>query len=459
MSPFVLWLGTLNDGKAKSSGHRTDYVFLNQAAARHQTVKSGLRKYEDQEDLPPGRSDSLLGTGDQIIALAMVEPCQQHHALVALDEDMQCQYDVFRYFAAEDIDGRLYYLRVLKVERLPAPVAVTLASERTRGRCLSFVRSEWAKVFFSVECLGIPSAELSWWKEQTGGQAPTVLLRTLKAFAFLAVAKIWKCIAVPDFTASGVSIIAGWSSVVTRRRQSRESLEDLLFLRNAFLTGRDLAQKRMLETAALPSPTLASTAGQSFLQSTLRSLGEFLQGGRPVADWESMLQQLYSASRIVQAAQDEHVFWQFENEGLSSRCKHSVLKLLDFFFLAQYLHNDGDLRHVLLLAASACMLPSEAEQVKRRLERPDSASTMRVPSAATISRARGRIDAAYMLLYREFLEHRLDRGDRVYVQCDATWQAHREYQICLLNLLNGSNLHDLQKDCCGAAVATLSSFA
>ena len=443
MASFVAWLGSFKDGKAKTAQHRTAYLFLNRAAQRHPKVQSAMREYETQQGLAMGCSDDLLGTGGQISALALIEPRQQHHALLPLVEEQQCQYDVFRFLAGEDLEGRLYYFRVVRVELLPVPLSVSAAAYQSRGRCLSFVRSEWAAHFFTRERLGVSQATMDWWKLQAGCRLPTVLFRTLKPFVLLTVARAWGILALPDFNVSGVSIKAGWSSYKASRRRNEHLQEDLLSLRDAFLATTSALSRRFIAAAVCPCPTLASSSGQQFVHSALCSVGKFLQGGRTVHD--DLVQELYAASRIAQAAQDERVFWRFENEGLSSRSKHSVLRLLDFFFLAQYLRNDNDLRDALSLAASACMLPGEAQEIKRRLEQEDNA--IRVPQASTISRARGRIDVAFMLFYRELLEHYLERGDRIYVQCDATWQAHREYQICLLNILGGRNLLELHEDC------------
>ena len=60
-----------------------------------------------------------------------------------LRDEERCQYEIYRYLAAEQLDGRVFYLAVLKAERLAGPVPVSSVARQTKGRCFCFMDDAW----------------------------------------------------------------------------------------------------------------------------------------------------------------------------------------------------------------------------------------------------------------------------------------------------------------------------
>ena len=103
--------------------------------------------------------------------------------------------------------------------------------------------------------------------------------------------------------------------------------------------------------------------------------------------------------------------------------------------------------------ACAVILPPDAKQ--EALDFIDGVDNgisdrMRIPSTATLSRCRARLDVAWTLLFRNWLSGHLrakgGSGVSLYIQTDATWQARQEYQVTLLNIVHKDCLLDLHKD-------------
>ena len=113
--------------------------------------------------------------------------------------------------------------------------------------------------------------------------------------------------------------------------------------------------------------------------------------------------------------------------------------------------NDKNLRETL---KRACLVSMPTEAAKHAVAFIDGTEhdRMGVPSIATLSRVRARLDTAWMLYFREHvLMPKLmvsdGSGVRVFVQTDAAWQARQEYQVTILNVVACADLLPLHKDC------------
>ena len=59
---------------------------------------------------------------------------------------------------------------------------------------------------------------------------------------------------------------------------------------------------------------------------------------------------------------------------------------------------------------------------------------LRIPSAATLSRARGRLDVAYMLYFRQIVcNHLEEEGIRSWLLWDRSPQASRDYEMMIFS--------------------------
>lgn len=113
--------------------------------------------------------------------------------------------------------------------------------------------------------------------------------------------------------------------------------------------------------------------------------------------------------------------------------------------------NDSNLRETLKLACLVSMPKQAAQHAASFIDGHDH-DRMRVPSAATMSRVRARLDTAWMLYFRDYIvKQKLvtfgGAGVRLFVQTDATWQARQEYQVTVLNMVDCADCFQLHKDC------------
>ena len=448
--PRVVWLGTLADRKAISQAHRTDYVFPNQIAERSPAVQEFLKQYLEEEQLSLEPTD-LLSKPNSVVALMLIQPVMQHHALLPLSAEEQCQYDFWRFLAADEVEGKLYYYRILKLQPLSTKISLDVAGGKFTKRSLGFLDVGWASQCFTTTVLGVPEAELTWWQQANGRRPPTTLLRTPTAFACLIEKQVWRHVVLPDIKSKGITLMPGWGHLcVSRRLDSNEDMaSDLWLMRDQIAQVVPKSVAAMLEDAWTPCPVLASPAGSMLVQDALQDAGQLLLGVSTPGSSRSgaeVLQKLYLAGRVVQASLDEARFFHAQNSNLTRNSKYGIHSLLNHFWLATCLRSDSQLRDVLGYAARVCLPPDAAAEALRFLDAA-AEGCMRVPSPATISKARGRVDVAWMLLFRKEVSRKLAAGLHVYVQCDATWQAHREYQICLFNFVETGDLPRLHEDC------------
>ena len=90
--------------------------------------------------------------------------------------------------------------------------------------------------------------------------------------------------------------------------------------------------------------------------------------------------------------------------------------------MGDMLRNSRDLREACILGVRVCLPPDLADKYVALLDG-SVTSTIALPSPSTQTRARGRVDVAWMLMMREMLSTMLqDSGCVLYVQIDASPQ-------------------------------------
>ena len=187
-----------------------------------------------------------------------------------------------------------------------------------------------------------------------------------------------------------------------------------------------------------------TTAGRHALKKVLQDAAGAVNGCDPLdrARREELLQNLLSAAEAIQEAEDSHMT--FSRLHLTGRHSHryNVTALLQYFFISGFLRSDSDLCEVIEWCCQVA-LPKDVSECALAFIRGAEGSTFRVPSAATLSRARFKV-VAWMLIFRKHLE---SLGElKIVVQTDATAQAGRQYQITIVNFVQVSDLQMLHKD-------------
>ena len=439
----LVWLGDLGDGKSKSSSDFHKYVTPNKEAAAHPTVQSCLRQLETREGLSEGAysgEERLLGQGNRIRALALIEPIARHTCLLPMTEEETAQYQVWRVLGRQELEGKIYWFHVRKVESLLHDVDVQDVATLYRGRAFSLMSEDWAHALFTAEQLGITVEDFTCWQSYSGNTIPRVILRVPKAFAHLVLSKTWSRLAVPDLRSEGFSFLAGWPGL--RDLEYRQKVESgLVDLQLAFMitSFSDMCSE---PPPLVGVPCLSSSAGRSQLLETLQEVAAALSGSERHTQ---VLANVYRSARAVQALSDDHLIC-YEDKREGTKLKFSLMDMLNCFRVAGLLHADEDLREVLELSVQVC-LPSSVAREAVAFIRGNDAGRMKVPSKATLSRCRGRVDVAWMLFVRKRIANMIhQQGLKVFIQTDATWQAGLEYQCTLANFVACTDLFDLFKD-------------
>ena len=436
----VVWLASFSDHKRqKNQQQQTKYAWVNAEAQATPGIHKAVSQFEQKNDLSPGSvCESLCSAGHEVVGIALIEAQAQHHALLPLSTDMKAQYNFWSALENDTLQGGLYYFNVLKADMLRLPVSLH-KTQTGRTTCFFPVVPEFASRMFCKDVLGNTERDLSSWLLLNDGKIPDIVLRVPKCIAFLLAAKEWSCVAVPNML-SEVRISAGWESRHSRSCERLLVLRDDFsklppgqqFLPNIFKQGEDRS-KQPLDNLQLAA---ALFQGSSLTESARADV----------------LSSLYSASLSLQVKDLNERLFRQKNCNLLRARKYGAIRLLEFFWVAGMLQNDKNLRET-LKAACAASLPGEIKEAAVAfIEGTDEedACRLRVPSPATLSRCRARLDVAWTLLFRGWLTSHLvqcgGQGIAVYVQTDATWQARQEYQVTVLNCVPVAAHIDMHKD-------------
>ena len=152
--PQVVWLASFGDGKRVAGGHRVQHTWINAEADGDPYVQSCLRSYEEEHGLEAGAIIDRFGSGNEMVALVYLQPCQ-HHPLLPLCREMRAQFDLWNHIGDGDLlDQGLFYFHVLKAQPILHHVSLLDAETKSGRRAASFA---WTKFGPSV---ALPQASL-----------------------------------------------------------------------------------------------------------------------------------------------------------------------------------------------------------------------------------------------------------------------------------------------------------
>ena len=444
---FPVWLATFSDHKRKNhyigeQGQRKDqYVWVNAEAEGTPDIHRSLALYESKNELLTGTvSQSIFPVGHEIVGLLLLEPYAQHHALLQLNEEMQAQYHFWSSLAEDGLEGRLYYFRVVKADMMRVRMSLK-GTAVGRNACFVGLDSTWVDRCYTKDAIGVSQHDFDTWRRLSNGKAPVLALRLPKAIAFLLVSRSWTFAAVPE-SLLAVNILAGWEIKTNRCCPGNK----LLAMRDSF--------QQLLPPAMKYNPSLASSdfAAPHVLQA-LQSAGMMLQASSIDAESRQLiLFNMYSAAVALQEEDVRNRVFMQKNSSIMKARKYSAVKLLEFFWVAGLLQTGKNLRLALKHACEACLPPDAKQAAVSFLEGlgEQDSLRLRVPSPATLSRVRARLDVAWTLLFRKWVMSHLQecggQGISLFVQTDATWQARQEYQIAVLNCVPKIVQLELHKD-------------
>ena len=403
-----VWLSTLPDTKQGLS-YRSDpdaalryskktKVVLNAAAADLAAMKSlKLQGEWSEDDIAP----------NAVIALAKVQPEFVCHHLQHLSPSQKIQRQ-FWHSVGPGEETSIFFFKVLEVRALP--------------RCVKL--AEWAclqnHAFFSVlDDFSLNTLEEVWRQgvQQHGFQEPPIdVVRLPLCFAAMVANKTWGSFAVCDMSLSATKGKGGWH--LGLRSDMRAGFEAIPWR----IDPQELAE------FSIQDPDSA----EKFLDE-IKDVIYNLQLGQAV-DLERLHFYMTAFAGYTHELRGLIEFHRYGKRVQNQA--FGLVYLIKCFLLSQSLRS-ASLLKTALHSAAAILLPKQASQIMQAALDTNSNS---VPSASTISKARGRIDVSWMLLWRERIKAFLDEGAVVYLGTDSSPQGGRDYQIVVLDIVKKVDL-------------------
>ena len=439
----MVWLADFaHDVKMKpnhNQGFRTKYVLLDAEISKFHDVAKATASSNCARVYPEG---------SHIVAIAALEPLGQHHALRTLADEERVQRDLWRFFVQSSLHGKMSYFRVVRVKLLALPVPLHMAASKWKKRFFAKADAGWGMRNLTSNMQDMSREEQVWWMEQcqqcSPEGVPLVALRLPRPILSLVLASHWTRVAVPDASQDGFFLRAGWDAfpdaAATLQRQlfQGEPCCRLLFSNDDPLEGLKTVEDFQV----------ANGPGRAELHLLLQRVASAFMGCRPCQGEarDRMFLELLAAGTALEDSEADLCRFLLTNAASGGTRRYSVSSLLNYFILSGFLHRDADLREAL---ESCCKLVLPADQANAALSllHGDGHYKLNVPSASTISRARFKVDVAWMLVVRDQLKAcLLNGGVKLFVQTDATFQAGKQYQITILNIVKNMDIPMLSKD-------------
>ena len=155
------------------------------------------------------------------------------------------------------------------------------------------------------------------------------------------------------------------------------------------------------------------------------------------------LQRLHKRLAALESTSDQLSAFR-ERKNLTRGQGFTAIALIHAFLVAQCLKKDCDLHKICCRALEMTMPPEIAAEVNAWME---SEAAISVPSPAVVSRLRGRMDVAFMLIFRERLSEMVQLGGvSVFAAIDSSPQAGRDYEMLVLHIVRKNALAESHAD-------------
>ena len=377
-----------------------------------------------------GVTDDEHGPGNPCVhALAWLEPSLRYSCFSDLPRNMEMQREYMSNVANGcPIVGNLFFFEVKAVYKLPHPRSMPFIASKSFFTDLPgwFVTDLLEQVVDSLA----PENIRPWMREDPC----TLALRVPKPYAALVASGRLRQLAAADLGRSS-GIIPGVLSIgwADHHRMRSEGLRGLRHLRDSFA---QLSDQRPAYTFCLPPPHVLQEHSAMSEKSVTRLLG-IVRRALSRLRWEEDedgMRNLHDMMACAQHFVDKKKALGKSNVSCNTRYNH--MTLINSVVMCQDLKNDSKLRKTCIRAA-AIFGQNAAEAFVRSII--DNARAARLPSIATISRARGRLDVSHMLETRKMMWRILHLqnddvpGMFLYIIPDKSPQGGREYEMVVVD--------------------------
>lgn len=395
---------------------RRRYVSLNELACNDPAIlgladRSGL----DFENHQPGH----------VFALAMVQPKFTYDDLQLLSFPERAQCNFYKSLAAR-VTEAMFFFQIVHIQPLQTSVPV---GEWMRIATSTFftdldddtfirLRDEWSRREHDANATWLLNIDL-----------PSAAVRLPLPFAVFCNIGRWKSFCVCDLSGTRASR-GGWNIGKSARPDGERVAVDR-FGAGAFQPPRFKPNPKDVSELSFYDPDVA----ESFADQ-IRVVASQLQAFDPQVD----LSKLSLHTTAFQGFIDELRGYLHTNGSLKSRSKaYDLLYLMRCFFLCDVLSSAANLKRALHAASRVLLPPRAASIIQASLDVKGAA----VPSPSTISRLRGRIDVAWMLVWRARISEWLKQGLIIYPSTDGSPQGGRDFQILVLDFVPRQDLPQL----------------
>ena len=158
----------LKVSRARTAQHRTQDVVIDSEKSTYPPMEQLLKEVD--------RGIYPRDAAGQSVAAAVLEPVCRHHALLQLSDMERLQRDVWRFLVCENLHGRIFYFRIVRLTKLRLPVPLTAAAFKYKRRFVGFVNQNWADLILQNDSVAT-EAERAWWATYVADTGLRVLLR------------------------------------------------------------------------------------------------------------------------------------------------------------------------------------------------------------------------------------------------------------------------------------------
>ena len=402
------------------------HVYMSQSA-----MTQDLKGFLTAKHVP---EEHIHYEGAAVHCVALVKPQLKPCSLDLLPVVQDMQRDWFsRLTGGACNEGHMYFLEVVDVLRMDVPKTLP----RMQGtRTFIHDLPDWFQLEMLADITGKVAFQRSWLHETK------VCIRTAKGFAALLAHGGLRSLGLCDLGAfRGKDIPEKLWSIGWDTRKILNRIPEIAVLRDNFPDNMFIGvdQNVVFQHKAMPlqSKRKLLRASQSIAGELAKLMGKHQQAAsRQQMDMLMEFHDMVSSLQVHCDEMEHHI----ASSAASVCSKYPALMLLRCFMLCQTLKTDRELRSVCQQAvAIVCPHAQAAPLIEQVL------ANQSLPSATTMSRMRGRVDATWMTIFRSQMAQMFASGGvAMYITWDASPQGGRDYQMAVLDVAPVSALAKIQ---------------
>lgn len=372
---------------------------------------------------------------NSIFAVGLVYPSFAYDALKQLDKQERLQIDLFQrlHFSETSLHGKIIFFKVKRCILLPEPMLVQrVGTRKARSFFSTMQEGQLERLLESLDQSQVDQP--GWLVNATKQNKAHVLVQLPTPVAALLASGVWDTFGLCDMTES---LFKGWTlgacpllwteSCLPCPKVPEPQIENIVRAETASKFAKQLQDIYSNIVGLLSQDVDGETA--CVMHSMAASLQQHVAG----------MQVAYSGDAAAVLA--------------SGREAYNIYYLLHCFLMCDLLKSDSSLEEAVRHACKIALPRSVQAMVLEMLD----SNQRPMPSPATISRLRLKIDVAWMLLVRKQIHALLQHGVVLHCMVDSSPQGRHDYELLHVTLLDKQDLRQMHADIC--ALQNLKRFS